>query len=338
MGRSNTGGDVADRITLANSEFEGHNNVYVLEDDGLALVDTAVATPPTESTLADELSARGYEFADVEAIVLTHYHPDHAGLAGTIQAESDATVYVHEADASLVANGTEAWTRLERRRVETLEHWGTPEAKREELGRFLERARGIAGEPVDLTPLTDGETITVAGYDLKTVHTPGHTAGHCAFEFRNRGAGRHEAFVGDALLPVYTPNIGGADVRVSHPLATYLETLGILIDREYDRVWPGHRDPITDPASRVRTIYDHHRERTANVIDVLRESGPADPWTVSAHLFGDLEGIHILHGPGEAAAHLDHLHQEGVATYTDGIYELLEPEVAVAEIVPPLTR
>jgi len=60
----------------------------------------------------------------VDAIALTHWHPDHAGLAGEIQAESDADVYVHEADASLV-DGSEAPLFLDRDlQRETFDRWG----------------------------------------------------------------------------------------------------------------------------------------------------------------------------------------------------------------------
>ncbi|SFB71617.1 Glyoxylase, beta-lactamase superfamily II [Halobiforma haloterrestris] len=323
-----------DRISLGNDEFEGHNNAYVLAgEDTLALVDTGIATPDVRADLRDGLAERGYEFADVDDVVLTHFHPDHAGLAGEIQAESDATVYVHEADAPLVEGDSEALEALDRRRREYLEDWGVPEGPREELLAFLEAADGIEGDPVDATPIEDGDVLEVGGRRLETVHAPGHAAGLCCFEIDDGS----EAFVGDAVLPVYTPNVGGADVRVDRPLAKYLETLRTIAGRDYDRVWPGHRDPIDEPTDRALTILAHHRERTEKVLDVLEEHGPADAWTVSAHLFGDLEGIHIVHGPGEAYAHLDHLRHEDVVALEDGEYRLRAGarDVDLDSVLPP---
>jgi glyoxylase-like metal-dependent hydrolase (beta-lactamase superfamily II) len=328
-----------DRITLGNEEFEGRNNAYVLADDEtdeLALVDTGVATDAIRTDLRDGLAERGYEFADVDDIVLTHFHVDHAGLAGEIQRESGATVYVHEADAPLVEQDEAAVAALEDRRETMLEEWGLPEDAREELLAFLDGSVHIEGLPAEPTPIEDGTVLEVGGTTLETVHAPGHAAGLCCFEIEDGASAdgtASEAFVGDTVLPVYTPNVGGADVRVERPLERYAETLRAFIDREYDRVWPGHRDPIEEPSERARTILDHHRERTGNVLDVLEEHGPADAWTVSAHLFGDLEGIHIVHGPGEAYAHLDHLRHEGVLEYDDGEYRLLERPTDLGALV-----
>ncbi|MXR22160.1 MBL fold metallo-hydrolase, partial [Halobacterium sp. PCN9] len=64
----------------------------------------------------------------------------------------------------------------------------------------------------------------------------------------------------------------------------------------------------------------HHDERTERVLAAVDELAPATPWEVSAELFGDLSRIHVLHGPGEAYAHLDHLVHEGVLAETSDGY------------------
>ncbi|SEH11930.1 Glyoxylase, beta-lactamase superfamily II [Natronorubrum sediminis] len=312
-----------DRITLGNDEFEGRNNAYVLADDEqdeLALVDTGIATPDIREQLRVGLEKRGYAFSDVDDIVLTHFHVDHAGLAGEIQAESDATVYVHEADAPMVERDSEAIAAVERRRQAYLDEWGVPEDEQAELLAFFEDAISIEGDGASVTPVEDGDRLEVGGDTLETVHAPGHSAGLSCFDV----ADGTEAFVGDALLPVYTPNVGGADVRVERPLEQYLASLRRIADHEYQRVWPGHRDPIENPRERALEILDHHRERSENILGVLEEHGPADAWTVSERLFGDLEGIHIVHGPGEAFAHLDHLTHEGVLEKEQGVYRMPE--------------
>jgi glyoxylase-like metal-dependent hydrolase (beta-lactamase superfamily II) len=323
-----------ERIPLGNTVFEGRNNVYLLDGETVALVDTGIATADVRTDLSDGLVGHGYAVDDVDAVFLTHWHHDHAGLAGEIQAESGATVYVHEADAPLVAGESGAVDRLQALQSRKFDEWGIPEAPRTELEAYLAEHASLSGDPADVTVVRDGDSVELGDLTLTAVHLPGHAAGLSAY-LVDDGV---EAFVGDAILPKYTPNVGGADVRVESPLEQYVESLHRLVDLDLDRAFPGHRDPIDDPTGRALTILDHHRERTRRVVEVLATHGPCDAWTVSAHLFGDLAEIHILHGPGEAYAHLDHLAAAGVVERTGTEYELVDPEVDVAALFPALDR
>jgi glyoxylase-like metal-dependent hydrolase (beta-lactamase superfamily II) len=323
-----------ERIRLGNAVFEGENAVYLLDGDRTALVDTGVATDAVRDDLRAGLAEYGLAVADVEEVFLTHWHFDHSGLAGEIQAESGATVRIHEADAPLVAREADAVAAMHRRRTERFEAWGMPEAERTSLESFLESHEGLGGDPADVAPFVDGETFERGGVELEAVHLPGHAAGLSALAFDGE-AGR-EAFVGDAVLPEYTPNVGGADVRVEAPLATYAESLRRLASLDLARAWPGHRGVIDDPRGRARATLDHHRERTERVVGVLEECGPCDAWTASARLFGELSGVHVLHGPGEAAAHLDHLVDAGVAARDGREYALVDADPDVASLLPSL--
>lgn len=308
------------RISLGNVAFEGNNNAYLLDDEKTTLVDTGDPMPGTREQLEEGLAEHGVALGDVDEIFLTHWHGDHTGLAGEIQAESGATVRIHRDDAPLVGGDDTAQEAMQERQEELFEEWGMPEDKQTELLGFFDR--GFDETPADVTPFVDGERFDLGEHEFEVVHTPGHAAGLSCFVFD--GERGREVFAGDALLPVYTPNVGGADVRVDEPLRKYLSALTDIVAAEYERAWPGHRDPIDDPAARASDIIHHHEERSWRVLDVLDRRGPADPWTVSAALFGELESIHILHGPGESYAHLDHLEREGAVERTEAGYDLPE--------------
>jgi hydroxyacylglutathione hydrolase len=322
------------RIRLGNRVFEGRNNAYLLgADTGEAtLIDTAIATPEVRTELEAGLAEHGLGFADVEQVVLTHWHEDHVGLAGAIQAAGGATVRAHAADAPVIEQDPDAVAAMRERQHELFDEWGMPEAAREELLAFLDRFEDITDDPPSIEPFEDGAHLPVGDGELEAVHLPGHAAGLTGFTRARED--RPELFSGDALLPRYTPNVGGADVRVERALGKYLDTLVCIADGEFARAWPGHRDPIDDPTERAVEILTHHRERTERVVGVLAEHGPADAWTVSAHLFGDLEGIHILHGPGEADAHLVHLEAGGIVEHTEAGYRLVEPDSDLDELFP----
>ncbi|MFC7157596.1 MBL fold metallo-hydrolase [Halomarina halobia] len=311
-----------ERLSLSNGAFEGNNNAYLFHDTGeTVLIDTGDWMATTQAQLHEHLREYGVTFEDIDRIFLTHWHGDHVGLAGEIQAESGAEVHVHTADALLVEGDEDAWEDLHALQKSYFDDWGMPTEKQETL-RDRMAGPDMSSEYPTVTSFEDGDTFSFDGFELGVVHVSGHAAGLCMFEFQTENG--REVFSGDALLPIYTPNVGGADVRVDNPLEKYLRGLRRIVNSNYVRAWPGHREPIDEPADRAAYIIHHHEERAWRVLDTLRRQGACDTWTVSAELFGELNGIHILHGPGESYAHLEHLEQEGTVVRDGTEYRLAD--------------
>ncbi|MHC8522461.1 MBL fold metallo-hydrolase [Rossellomorea sp. H39__3] len=55
-------------------------NVYLLKGDALTLVDVGPLTEEAWESLTAQIGEAGYGPGDIEQVVLTHHHPDHAGL------------------------------------------------------------------------------------------------------------------------------------------------------------------------------------------------------------------------------------------------------------------
>jgi glyoxylase-like metal-dependent hydrolase (beta-lactamase superfamily II) len=125
------------------------------ESDGLTLVDAG--HPWNTKAILDAIKCVGHP---LRRIVITHAHPDHAGAAAEISAETRAVVLAHTADIPFLQGGCMSdvpgfW--LCRAILKT--------------GRCL----GILNPPpiTGVEPLVDGEMVG----RLQVLHTPGHTPG-----------------------------------------------------------------------------------------------------------------------------------------------------------------
>jgi hypothetical protein len=76
----------------------GHTELYLLQGDTLAIVDTGVHDSPTKY-LAPALATYGLTLGDVDLILNTHGHHDHTGGNGELVTVSGAKIWIHEADA-----------------------------------------------------------------------------------------------------------------------------------------------------------------------------------------------------------------------------------------------
>lgn len=305
------------RVSVETPRLEVTSNVYVFDTDRTLLIDTG--SKMSKGELGTKLARLDITLDEVDEVLLTHWHPDHAGLASTLYREAGSVVYVHKDDVSLVRRGPDAWERLHARQRECLRVWGVPSDERETAMCLLEDERDRPEVP-DPSPFSGGFEVTNGETTYRAVHTPGHTAGSTSFAV---DCGDDSLlFTGDALLPGYTPNLGGSDLRVTEPLKQYLRTLVEMHSTAYDRVYPGHGPPISDPNARILETIDHHESRAWRVLTTLDRRKVTTVWNLSEGLFGSLSGYHAYIGPAEVAVHLDHLTTLGLVERTDNGYRL----------------
>lgn len=85
-----------------------------------------------------------------------------------------------------------------------------------------------------ITEVKGGETITLAGFELEVIHTPGHTIDGLSFYH----AASRTLFSGDTVLPTILaePDEKAAGGSLAH----YFYSLRVLRQRQIDHVLPGH--------------------------------------------------------------------------------------------------
>ena len=126
-------------------------NCYLVWNEGSAeavLIDAGLAT----RMILDFLRDQGLK---LEAILITHAHPDHIAGAADIAEATGADVYLHQTE------------------IQALEMM--PQAMLAMLG--IEDLK----KPADMKPLAGGDQLDIAGLQIKVLHTPGHSPGSTSF-------------------------------------------------------------------------------------------------------------------------------------------------------------
>ncbi|WP_405880832.1 MBL fold metallo-hydrolase [Streptomyces sp. NBC_01136] len=219
-------------------------NFYLIEDpDGLVLVDAG--TPAHLKQLRTLLAGLGRSVADVRAVLLTHGHADHTGLAHPLQ-EAGADLWIHERDAVILRDGPRSAMRHAK-----------PE--RSMLPYLLRRPSALA-LPLQLAragaftaPAVQGARVFDADQVLKDVPgapqavvLPGHTPGSTAYFFTDRGL----LFTGDALVTAdgFSDRTGPTIVSrcFTHDSRAALTALDRLDELTADLLLPGHGEPFTE--------------------------------------------------------------------------------------------
>ena len=155
--------------------------------------------------------------------------------------------------------------------------------------------------------LADKAIIEATEFHLTALHTPGHASNHLCYLLNEE----RTLFTGDHIMQ-------GSTVVISPPdgdMATYLDSLERLktIRPRLKAIAPGHGHVIDDPLAVVDATIAHRLAREAQVLDVLRERGPAVITDLVEQIYADV--LPELHSVARRTvwAHLRKLADEGEA-------------------------
>jgi glyoxylase-like metal-dependent hydrolase (beta-lactamase superfamily II) len=225
---------------------DGYVNWYLVED-GSSLTVVDAGTPAGWKLLGESVRALGRSLSDVKALLLTHAHYDHVGFAERLRRELGVPVWIHRDDVPLSKHP--AVFRTERLPVLYLKDAGL-----RRIGfDFLKRGAFFA-RPLKETRTYTGEGPVDAPGGAVVVHTPGHTRGHCALHFPERGL----VIAGDAIV-TFDPYTGATGPRLVAKAATNdteqaLRSLDKIEALDAGVVAVGHGDPFTGGAAQAARL------------------------------------------------------------------------------------
>jgi glyoxylase-like metal-dependent hydrolase (beta-lactamase superfamily II) len=249
---------------------------YIVGRGKVAIIDPGPDSETHAKALLD--AVRG---ETVTHVFVTHTHRDHSPNAARIKSATGAPVYA------------EGPHRASRPRFESEKH--NPES----------------GADRDFHPdvrLRDGEVVAGDGWALEAVATPGHTANHMAFAWKQRSI----LFAGDHVMGWSTSIVAPPDGS----MVDYVASLEKLSRRDEQLYLSGHGPGIPDGPRFARHLVRHRRAREASILHRLAK-GEADIPTLVRAIYIGLDPRLSGAAGYSVLAHLEDLVARGVVL-TDG--------------------
>ncbi len=289
----------------------GHINVWLAPGrGGRVLIDTGMHQPDTQAAW-DSLAAGPHLAGGLDAILVTHHHPDHFGMAAKLAERFGAPVRM-SVPARAAAERAQAplGGATAQGLAEYRERWGVDfEALFAAAGARQVLGSIVSGIPAAGPAIGAGEVIAELADPWRASIHFGHADGHVCLHLDEAAA----VISGDQLLPSISSNVSlYPGLASSDPLADYLASLRLLAQLPPQTVvLPAHGQPFRGAGARARQLLEGHAQRLRQLLEATREPRTAAELVIA--LFGGrrLDGWNSLLAYGETLAHIGYLHGRG---------------------------
>lgn len=222
---------VADHVRLITAPNPGPmtftgTNTYIVGSGDVAIIDPG---PDDAQHLQALLTAT--DGARVKAILVTHSHVDHTGLARRLAAVCGASICAAR----------------------------RPPPKTDPMFTIAGGGEGIDHSFEPEIVLEDGDRIDGDGWSIEAIATPGHLSDHLSFSFGE------VLFSGDHVMgwasTVISPPEGN--------LNDFMTSLDVLEARKETVFFPGHGGRVGEPKNLIRHLRTHRNGRKSSIYNVL---------------------------------------------------------------------
>lgn len=245
----------------------GDVNAFVVKGDALTIFDVGPKTIEAYDALKWGIRAAGYQLEDIEQVVLTHHHPDHAGW---VDAFPYAEIIGHAYNDKWLRHDDEFLRYHEQFYSERLFEHGVP-CEYIQPNVHVRRELELVGERTLTQILNDGEE--VPGHPgLKAIETLGHAQSHFIFWSERT----HNVIGGDLLLDKITPNPLiepplDRTIGRTKSLLQYNASLEILKQLPVKKMFTGHGEDLENIPVLIEQRLERQKQQSFKVLELLGE-------------------------------------------------------------------
>ncbi len=286
-----------------------HINLWLLRDgEHWTIVDTGYDHEPTKEVWRNVFE-HFLDAQSVSRIIVTHYHPDHIGLAAWLSRECDSPVYISRGEfetyRSMIDRDHNAFEAMSRDFTKEL---GFPDSHTDRYLQFMSsedkspESRLQADQSVFIKA---GDAFSIGERNWEVVHGNGHSPEHSCLYCQELGV----LISGDQAIARISSNISVyPSTRHDNPLRDWLESCERLRDTipKETLVLPAHQEPFRGIDVRMQQLIDGHLEQLESLQAAMDQ--PIDVTAARKIMFDrELSLVESLFATGETLAHLNYL-------------------------------
>jgi len=305
-----------------------HINLWLLRDEidgqaGWSIVDSGIHNDATKA-LWEQVFAAHLDGLPVLRVIVTHFHPDHMGLAAWLTERWQCRLHMSATDYNLarLASGSTVGMGGELAANFFASHGLTdPDSQAKIRARSSYYPSMVPAVPSSYRRLMEGQVLRIGGHDWRCITGYGHAPEHISLHSASQGL----LISGDMVLPRISTNVSVVDVEPeADPLSLYLDSVKRMLSLPAETlVLPSHGKPFRGLHARVDQLLEHHDERLAEVLQACTAK-PCHAAELLELMFKRKLDLHqTTFAMGESVAHLNALWLAGRLRRSldeDGVY------------------